>query len=125
MTTTDITCDCQACGDGRCGGVEQCTFLLCRCQPTGKPQTITDSATDWAIRTVARRVLAQVAAEAIKLGGTAASGENHPDIGQYDWERVLADVRRLAERTDVQGEHYESAYRHLAGRARETEEGPQ
>lgn len=69
--------------------------------------------TEHAIRIVARRVLAN----AVAVDPIAPEWENYPEIGEDDWAAVLADVRRLAERTDVQGEHYECAYRHLAGRA--------
>lgn len=71
-----------------------------------------------AVRTVARRVLANATGEAAIL----PEWEHYPEIGLNDWEAVLAEVHRLAERADVQGEHYEAAYRHLAGRATDDEE---
>lgn len=87
--------------------------------------TTTDPTTERAVRTVARRVLAKTIAKALDFENPAISWEDHPEIGEYDWHQVIADVHRLAERGDVQDEHYQSAHRHLAGRARETEEGPQ
>lgn len=73
----------------------------------------TDPSTQ-AVNTVARRVLARIVAESADVG---ADWEDYADIGEYDWEAVVAEVRRLGERTDVQHEKYESAYRYLAGRA--------
>jgi hypothetical protein len=77
--------------------------------------TTTDLATRKAIRTVARRVLAAAVDMAIASG--ELDWDSYPEIGENDWFAVLTDVRALAERTDVQAEHYESAYRHLASRA--------
>lgn len=66
-----------------------------------------------AVRIVARRVLAHI----IAATEVDQRWQDYPDIGEDDWAAVAADVRRLADRGDVQHEHYEAAYRHLADRA--------
>jgi hypothetical protein len=64
-----------------------------------------------AIRIVARRVVAAA------LDGTPAEWGNYPDIGEDDWDAVVAQARRIAAVYDVQGDHYDSAYRLLTQRA--------
>lgn len=76
-----------------------------------------DAVTEYAIRTVARRLLELCGSTAIISG--AVTWEDFADIGEQDWDRVLAAFRLLIARTGVQQEKYESAYRHLAQRAKE------
>jgi hypothetical protein len=71
--------------------------------------------TQRAIDTVARRVLAQTVECA--LNRKDVDWGDYPEIGEDDWEKVCNRVRELAERGDVQDEHYQPAYRYLAGRA--------
>jgi hypothetical protein len=79
---------------------------------------------DWttrhAICTVARRVLVQAVERA--LADPVVEWGDYPDLGEHDWDAVVKQVRHLANRTDVQTEHYDAAYRHLAERADTTEE---
>lgn len=67
----------------------------------------------WAIETVARHVLANAVAEY----PISPEWENYPDIGEYAWDAVLAEARRLASVLARKAEHYDAAYRHLAERA--------
>lgn len=71
-------------------------------------KTDPSTVTTWAIETVARGVLANAVE-------TPVEWENYPEIGEGDWERVLAEVRQLAAHPSATD--YDSAYQHLAERA--------
>jgi hypothetical protein len=67
--------------------------------------------TEYAVRAVARRVLAE------QIERHLPDWEDYPDIGEHDWARVVARVRWVAEANDLQTEHYAAAYQHLVDRA--------
>jgi hypothetical protein len=47
--------------------------------------------------------------------------EDYPDIGERDWAEVERQVERRLHLLEPQGEKYDCAYRHLAGRADATD----
>lgn len=75
----------------------------------------TNRTTQHAVDTVARRVLAYAVGRALEF--PLVEWGDYPELGEHDWDAVVARVRHLADRTDVQTEKYEAAYRHLATRA--------
>jgi len=66
-----------------------------------------------AIDIIARRVVRQQ----VQPDVIGELWEDYPEIGANDWAAVVRQVDHLAERTDVQGEKYDAAYRFLAARA--------
>lgn len=75
-----------------------------------------DERTREAVSTVAHRVAARILA----TYDAGEEWENHPDIGEHDWQRVVERLSWLAGYTDVSDQDYDAAYEHLTGRARPT-----
>jgi len=69
-------------------------------------------ALDDAIETVARRLVASTAEH-----HAGEEWENHPDIGQHDWERIESRASMITSELDVPQDKYERAYQFLADRA--------
>lgn len=64
-----------------------------------------------AIKVVARYAAAQMMAE------VAENWDGYPDIGEFDWERVVHAADELADELEPDMGEYNAAYELLAGRA--------
>lgn len=64
-----------------------------------------------AVREVARHAMAAA------VRRNPPQWEDYPEIGEYDWEAVEAEVERVAGRLAAQQEKFDCAYRLLASRA--------
>lgn len=63
------------------------------------------------IQTVARKVLVA------QLEDVANLWEDYPDLGEWDWEAVVEEVKRIADDLAPDEGNYERAYAQLAARA--------
>lgn len=75
------------------------------------------TSTELAIRDVARHAIAAA------VRANPPEWQDYPDIGENDWQAVLAEVERRVGQLEPQGEKYGCAYRHLAARADMSREG--
>lgn len=85
-----------------------------------------DNRVEEAIAIVARRIIADIVERAHAIGEVSEQWENHPLIGERDWNKVVDQVEWHVQDLNIDQTRYEAAYEFLARRAgEENDEGSQ
>ena len=71
-----------------------------------------------AVDAVARSLIKRVVDNAVELGWWSSGWEDYPDLGQYDFDAVLARAGRIVDGMAPSPAGYTAAYEHLAEQAR-------